>query len=166
MSLLSYSFLNFRLTVAVYYDDVFRSQFGGRAITRIEAIMAIVDEMYSEKDTLTTEFEVSTVAIEHAKGRNWALDKWGANFSPWSSPSKPEYDLSRIAINSPYEANIYVFVTGKSDVNPLGRAEPYSVCDTSRRNRVNINKYASGRQKGGDAYTAEVYLNLNCIICV
>ena len=128
--------------------------------------MAIVDEMYSEKDTLTTEFEVSTVAIEHAQGRNWALDKWGANFSPWSSPSKPEYDLSRIAINSQYDANIYVFVTGKSDINPLGRAEPYSVCDTSRRNRVNINKYASGSQKGGDAYTAEVYLNLNHIMCV
>ena len=153
------SFPIFRLTVAVYYDDIFHSEFGDRAITRIEAIMAIVDEMYSEKDTLTTEFEVSTVAIEHAQGRNWALDKWVSNFSPWSSPSKPEYDLSRIAINSSHEANIYVFFTGKSVVNGLGRGEPYSVCDTSRDNRVNINKYASGSQKGGDAYTAEVYLN-------
>ena len=131
--------------------------------------MAIVDEMYSEKDTLTTEFEVSTVAIEHAKGRNWALDKWGANFSPWSSPSKPEYDLSRIAINSSHEANIYVFFTGKSAVNGLdevlGRAQPESVCDTSRHNRVNINKYASGSQKGGDAYTAEVYLKFKNAKC-
>ena len=145
---------------------MFKAEFGDRAVKRIEAIMAIVDEMYSEKDTLKTELDVKTVAIEHAKGRNWALEKWGPNFSPWSSPSKQEYDLSRIAINSPHEANIYVFVTGKSDINPLGRAEPYSVCDTSRRNRVNINKYASGRQKGGDAYTAEVYLNLNRIICL
>ena len=47
-------------------------------VTRVTAIMAIVDEMYSEKDTLQTELEVNEVAIVHAAGQNWGLtDDWG-----------------------------------------------------------------------------------------
>ena len=38
--------------------------------------MAIVDEMYSEKDTLQTEIEVNVVAIVHAEGQNWGLTDW------------------------------------------------------------------------------------------
>ena len=40
------------MDVAVYYDSCFAKKFGGKAKTRIRALMAIVDEMYSEKDTL------------------------------------------------------------------------------------------------------------------
>ena len=40
------------MDVAVYYDSCFGKKFGSKAKTRIRAIMAIVDEMYSEKDTL------------------------------------------------------------------------------------------------------------------
>ena len=40
------------MDVAVYYDGCFAKKFGSKAKTRIRALMAIVDEMYSERDTL------------------------------------------------------------------------------------------------------------------
>ena len=145
---------------------MFKSEFGNRAVRRVDAIMGFVDEMYSEKDTLKTEFDVSIVAIEHAQGKNWGLDYWGSNFAPWTrdreppqEPTKPEYDLSKIANDSPHDANIYVFLTGSDSKDGLGRAKIGSVCDTSRDKRLNINQYSSGVSwpfKGGDAYTAEV----------
>ena len=55
---------------------MFHDEFQDRAVTRIEAIMAIVDQMYSEKDTLKTELEVNTVAIVHSAGRNWGDGRW------------------------------------------------------------------------------------------
>ena len=124
--------------------------------------MSFVDEMYSEKDTLKTEFDVSIVAIEHAQGKNWGLENWYYNFAPWTrtehgrEPKKPEYDLSKIATDSPHDANIYVFLTGSDSEDGLGLAELDSVCDTSRDRRLNINKYSTGDFKGGDAYTAMV----------
>ena len=70
-------FLTCRLNVVVHYDDMFKDQFQHRAVTRIEAIMAIVDEMYSETDTLKTEIDVNLMAIEHAAGKNWGtVDSW------------------------------------------------------------------------------------------
>ena len=36
------------LKVAVYYDDVWKEEFKENAETRIDAIMALVDEQYSE----------------------------------------------------------------------------------------------------------------------
>ena len=47
-------------------------------------------------------------------------------------------------------------MTGSKSIRGLGKARLDSVCDTSRVDRVNVNKYAEGSQKGGDAYTAEV----------
>ena len=140
---------------------MFKAEFGNRAVRRVDAIMGFVDEMYSEKDTLKTEFDVSTVAIEHAKGKNWGLDYWGSNFAPWTrdwgqEPTKPEYDLSRIATDSPHDANIYVFLTGSDSKDGLGRAKLDSVCDTGRSKRLNINRYSIGDFTGGDAYTAMV----------
>ena len=58
----------------VYYDDAFKKDFGANAVTRVEAIMAVVDEMYSEKDTLETEIEINVVGIENAEGFNWSDD--------------------------------------------------------------------------------------------
>ena len=142
---------------------MFKDEFGDRVNTRIEAIMAIVDELYSEKDTLTTEMEVTTVAIEHASGSNWgAVSDWGSDLSPWTSSTPlPSNDLSSIAENSPHDANLYVFMTGEDSEDGLGLATLSRLCETSRRNRVNINKYAPGSIKGGDAYTAEVCNSFN-----
>ena len=42
----------------------------------MKAVMAFVKELYSERDTLTTELKVNTVAIEHAAGENWGTTRW------------------------------------------------------------------------------------------
>ena len=139
---------------------MFKENFQERSETRIEAIMAIVDEMYSEKDTLKTEIEINTVAIVHANGSNWGIvDWWGNHLSPWFSSPNPGNDLSKIAVESNHVANLYVFITGKESISGLGLAKLDSVCDTSRERRVSVNKYAAGDIKGGDAYTAEVYFS-------
>ena len=48
----------------------------GRVKGKLKAVMAFVKELYSERDTLTTELKVNTVAIEHAAGKNWGTTKW------------------------------------------------------------------------------------------
>ena len=50
---------------------MFAREFGRFAVTRIEAIMAEVDMMFSEKDTLTTELEIDPIVIAHLQGENW-----------------------------------------------------------------------------------------------
>ena len=137
--------------MAVYYDDLFHKQFGSAAKTRIHAVMAIVDEMYSERDTLQTEVKVHTIGVEHAVGENWSGPYWRNEVLGENLPT------GRIAKSSPYNANLYVFVTGENDgYNDLGLASTGTVCDTGRGRRTSINKYAVGSEKGGDAYTAEV----------
>ena len=42
------STVGYTLKVAVYYDDMFNNEFGANAVTRVDAIMALVDEMYAE----------------------------------------------------------------------------------------------------------------------
>ena len=142
--------LSIRLQVAVYYDDLFHEQFGSAAKTRIHAVMAIVDEMYSERDTLQTEVKVHTIGVKHAVGENWSGPYWRNEVLGENLPT------GRIAKSSPYNANLYVFVTGESPDNNLGLASTGTVCDTGRGRRTSINKYAVGSEKGGDAYTAEV----------
>ena len=113
--------------------------------------MAIVDEMYSEKDTLQTEIEVNTIAIEHASGENWGISSdWSGEVLTWDGPT------GTISDSSPHDANLYVFVTGSESQEGLGLGWKGSLCDSSRRRRNCINKYSAGSQKGGDAYTAEV----------
>ena len=60
--------------------------------------MAVVDEMYSEKDTLKTEIDVNVVGIENAKGYDWRLADWNALFDG--------NDLVSIAQESSQEANL------------------------------------------------------------
>ena len=71
--------LNYSLDVVVYYDDMMLQQYKndhGRVKGKLKAVMAFVKELYSERDTLTTELKVNTVAIEHAAGKNWGTTKW------------------------------------------------------------------------------------------
>ena len=140
----------------VHYDDSFKKHFGANAVTRVEAIMAIVDEMYSEKDTLDTEIEVNVVGIENAEGSNWdpADADWYTLLPDYASQGS---DLISIAKESSKEANLYVFLTWSSDESALlGLGYMGVVCDASRDMRITINRYAAGTTKGGDAYTAEV----------
>ena len=64
-----------RLDVVVYYDDLFKNQFQNPN-TRIGAVMTIVDEMYSEEDTLKTKIDVNTVAAEHMSGKDFGNTNW------------------------------------------------------------------------------------------
>ena len=140
----------------VYYDDAWKEDFGANAVTRAEAVMAVVDEMYSEKDTFKTEIDVNVVGIENAKGYDWRLADWNALFDG--------RDLVSIAQESSEEANLYVFLTGKYSGSGsdyfLGLAYEGVVCDSSRDSRFSINRYGVGSTKGGDAYTAEVKYGL------
>ena len=120
--------------------------------------MAIVDEMYSEKDTLQTEIEVNTIGIEHAAGEKWF---YGSSTNKlWNNKVLGE-DLRTgiIAKRSPYDANLYVFLTGTEAGSGLGLGSVGSVCDPGRGRRASINRYAAGDYKGGDAYTAEVRID-------
>ena len=139
----------YNLKVAVYYDDMFADQFLSSAVTRVEAVMAIVDEMYSEKDTLKTEIDVDTIAVEHAKGENWGTKSWSREVLCSTCPT------GKISESSPHDANLYVFLTGSKSKGGLGLAWLGTLCNSSRKKRNSINKYAAGSQKGGDAYTAE-----------
>ena len=38
----------YKVTAVVYYDDVFKKEFGEKADTRINAVMALVDEQFDE----------------------------------------------------------------------------------------------------------------------
>ena len=150
--------------MAVYYDDLFDKQFGAAAKTRVHAVMAIVDEMYSEKDTLKTTIKINTIGVKHAVGEQWDGD-WRTTVLGENLPT------GRIAKSSPYNANLYVFVTGEGPGNDLGLASTGTVCDSGRGRRTSINKYAVGSEKGGDAYTAEVlkfskYIPCKTNICV
>ena len=72
-------FSNCSLDVVVHYDDMMLQQYRndhGRVKGKLKAVMAFVKELYSERDTLTTELKVNTVAIEHAAGKNWGTTKW------------------------------------------------------------------------------------------
>ena len=40
--------MGYKVTAVVYYDDNFKSKFGEEADTRIDAIMALVDEQFDE----------------------------------------------------------------------------------------------------------------------
>ena len=144
--------------MAVYYDDLFNKQFGAAAKTRVHAVMAIVDEMYSEKDTLKTTIKINTIGVKHAVGKEWSGD-WRTTVLGENLPT------GRIAKSSPYDANLYVFLTGKGPGPFLGLAGMGTVCNSGRGRRTSVCKYASGSQKGGDAYTAEVLKVLLFIIC-
>ena len=65
-----------RLNAVVYYDDLFKKQFKERAESKVTAIMAAVDQMYSQQDSLKTIIDVNTVAIVHAPGKNWGDGRW------------------------------------------------------------------------------------------
>ena len=60
----------FRLSVVVYYDDAFHERFGTTTKTRAAAIMALVEEQYSES-SFKTKLNLVTKDIKHAQGYNW-----------------------------------------------------------------------------------------------
>ena len=71
--------LDFRLDVVVYYDEMLLQQYRNsheKVKGKLRAVMALVREVYSEKDSLKTVIKVNTVAIEYAQGQNWGTREW------------------------------------------------------------------------------------------
>jgi len=139
----------YKLKVAVYYDDSFAEQFKGGAVSRAAALMAMVDEMYSEKDSLKTEIDVITVSIEHLEGENWGYtNTWTPLFPKFMS-----FSASRLEHNGA-DLNVYLVGTGTvvtkyrlPNLGPLGVA-----CSHQKALKWSLTTYADG--KGADAYTA------------
>ena len=127
------------------YDDSFAHQFSRFAPTRIRAVMEIVNEMYSERDSLKTTIKWNIVSIQHLAGRDWATKEWNLN------------EISAEAEKQTIDADIYVFMTSQWSLSGLGVAYMSSACGP-KSSRININKYIYGGFKNGDAYTAEVGL--------
>ena len=69
---------NFRLKVVVFYDDPFQTQHGTNSETKVREVMAVVNNMYSEKATLTTTIDVKIVGIKHAAAKDWSGDFYAA----------------------------------------------------------------------------------------
>ena len=161
------------LNVAVYYDDIFYKKIGksseNKSAKRITAVMAIVDEMYSEKDSLTTEIDVEVLAIKHAKGYDWSKDHLpvvGGEDETMVSTCRKNRNCTAdiITRNQQEEANLFVLLTaGDENTTAHGlAAEIGSVCDVKRSRRTTISTYIPSRSflesekgKDGDAYTAE-----------
>ena len=119
--------------------------------TRVRAVMDIVEEMYSEKDSLETTIEFGDNFPIIPKIENSWCDK------VWSDIIEAEGELGLIARESEHEANAYIFFTADQAGGGLGIAGKIgSVCDPDRGERITISQYKEGQWKGPDMYTAEV----------
>merc|ERR1719295_1749685 len=134
------------LKVAVYYDDVWKEEFKENAETRIDAIMALVDEQYSE-DTFATE-----VAVEYAEGENWNR-QWYTGSTGAVLCYRPGCVDGDITAASPHDVNLWVFLTGSDSHQggAAGMAWEGVVCSSNKALRTSITMYL-----GEDEYTAEV----------
>ena len=52
------------------YDDTFKKLFKGKAVKKIKEIMAVSNNLYKEKASLTTTIDWDVLAIDHAKGQD------------------------------------------------------------------------------------------------
>ena len=140
--------------MTLVYDDCFKKEFGSRASTRARAVMAIVDEMYSERDSLTTVVQWTDTVI-HARGHDWC---------PWKNWENLLPKLATWARESGRNDDAFVFLTGsKTKAKGLGLAPIGTVCSSDAGKRISMNRYGpKNRFKGHDAYTAEVDNSHSC----
>ena len=110
-------------------DDCFQREFGSGAATRVRAVMAIVDEMYSEKESLETTIEW-TETILHARGRDWCpVTDWGTILGS---------DLANIARESGRDVDAFVFLTGSRSRDGLGLAFVGTTCSSDKGSMHNV----------------------------
>ena len=62
--------------MVLYYDDLFKDSFGQASDEKLEAILAVADQLLSEKQSLGTIFEIETIATLHAEGYKWETNEW------------------------------------------------------------------------------------------
>ena len=63
------------MKVKVYYDDAMKNTYKDPAKVKkkLRSVMVFVEEMFREKDTLTTIIDINakSLKIEHLSGQNW-----------------------------------------------------------------------------------------------
>ena len=64
-----------RMKVKVYYDDAMNSMYSSssKVKQKLRSVMVFVEEMFHEKDTLTTIIDINAknMKIEYLSGENW-----------------------------------------------------------------------------------------------
>ena len=60
------------MKVAVFYDDLFQKQHTSKSEKKVREVMAVVNNMYSEKATLTTTIDVQVIGVKHVAGQDWS----------------------------------------------------------------------------------------------
>ena len=126
--------------------------------------MAIVNNMYSEKESLTTTIEWNIKEIIHQRGEDWCpVEDWNTLL--------PDLDdvagggLPAIARDSGLDVDAFVFLTGSMAKGKdsygqelLGYAYIGTTCENDTGARVSLTKVVEGEWKGNDTFTAEVRL--------
>ena len=63
------------MNVKVYYDDAMKKTYSSKSKVeqKLRSVMVYVEEMFHEKDTLTTTIQIDAenLKIEHVKGKSW-----------------------------------------------------------------------------------------------
>ena len=63
------------MNVKVYYDDAMKKTYSSQSKVKqkLRSVMVYVEEMFHEKDTLTTTIDIDAknLKIEHLSGQNW-----------------------------------------------------------------------------------------------
>ena len=63
------------MNVKVYYDDAMKKTYKSKSKVeqKLRSVMVYVEEMFHEKDTLTTIIDIDSksLKIEHLPGQNW-----------------------------------------------------------------------------------------------
>ena len=141
----------YRMDIVVFYDDCFAKKFKNMSTTRIKAVMAIVEEMFSEYDSLETTIQFKDdFPIVPKFQSNWC-DK------NWEDIIKPSGELGMIADGTTFPAHAYIFLThGSQNEYNLGRAHKGQACNPNKSYRISINQYKSNSWMNGDLGTAGV----------
>ena len=139
------------MDIVVFYDDCFAKKFKNMSTTRIKAVMAIVEEMFSEYDSLETTIQFKDdFPIVPKFQSNWC-DK------NWEDIIKPSGELGMIADGTTFPAHAYIFLThGSQNEYNLGRAHKGQACNPNKSYRISINQYKSNSWMNGDLGTAGV----------
>jgi len=133
--------LGYKIRVWVYYDDRWKKRFGEESDTRADAVMALVDEMFSE-ETLQTQLHFTVESVNHVPGSG-TFGAYGVN---------KEVIRNIAAENSlnPNGPDLNVFLTGTGSGG--GTAWLSSIC---KKGHTKLKSSVTGWYYD-DEYTAEI----------
>jgi len=133
--------LGYKIRVWVYYDDRWKKRFGEEADTRADAVMALVDEMFSE-ETLQTQLHFTVESVKHVPGSG-----------TWGAYGVNKEGIRNIAAENSLKPNgpdLNVFLTGTGSGG--GTAWLSSIC---KKGHTKLKSSVTGWAYD-DEYTAEI----------